>query len=123
MAAYVPTATNPYIDQSSLIFDFKPAGFTSSSFLLGMVAKSLLWDKGEECWKSFFSNLEDSTDELEAILRNDGEATRKQLIMFEQKMMQKNAATSIPYRIQFCRLIGFLWQLAMLLTLGSEITT
>jgi hypothetical protein len=108
IAPYVPTATNPYIDQSSLIFDFKPVGFTSSSFLLGIVAKSLLCDKEVERWKSFFSNLEDNTDELDWILRNEGEATRKQLIMFGKKMMQKNAATSIPYRIQFCRLIGFL---------------
>lgn len=56
----------------------------------------------------FFISLEVKADELVVTLRRDGIAIRKQLVMFGKKMMQKNAATSIPYRIQFSKLMGFL---------------
>lgn len=114
--AYVPTATNPYIDHSSVIFDFKSVPFTSPSFLSGTDAKRLTFVNTLLAPWLFTRYLCCRTDELDANLRRTGDETSlKLLIMFEIRTMQKNAATVNPYRIQ----IGILNEISQKVTLLS----
>lgn len=116
-AAYVPTATYPYIFQSPVILDFRSTPFSSVSFFSGIVAKSLVGIVDTP----FLEAFDRGARLMFAIARTIGnEVVRKLLIIVANKVMHKNAATFVPWSIQICMFRWSNYTLTEVLVISPE---